>query len=184
MQALGKAARDAARRLATASSESKIKALREAAAAIRAACRELIAANQQDLAASREQNLSPAMLDRLLLDESRVAAMAHGLEDVAALPDPVGRDPGGLDEAQRARIQRVSVPLGVIGIIYELPAQRHRRCRRAVPQSGNAAILRGGSESSIPRAPSLPACAEGLAPPDCRKPRSSSCRPAIARRSG
>jgi glutamate-5-semialdehyde dehydrogenase len=147
MQAIGGAARDAARRLATASSASKIKALREAAVAIREASRELIAANQRDVAAARERDLSRAMLDRLMLDEDRIAAIASGLEDMAALPEPVGRILADWIRPNGLRFQRVSVPLGVIGIIYEsrpnVTADAGGLCLKA----GNAAILRGGSES-------------------------------------
>jgi glutamate-5-semialdehyde dehydrogenase len=145
MKALGAAAREAAATLAHADAAKKTKALHEAAQAIRDQAKTILDANAQDMAAAKD--LSPAMSDRLLLDEKRVAAMAKGLDDVAALPDPIGSEmarwtrPNGLD------IARVRVPLGVIGIIYEsrpnVTADAGALCLR----SGNAAILRGGSES-------------------------------------
>jgi glutamate-5-semialdehyde dehydrogenase len=145
MKGLGAAARQAAATLAHAAPAKKTKALHEAARAIRDEAKTILDANAQDMAAAKD--LSPAMSDRLLLDEKRVAAMAKGLDEVAALPDPIGTElarwtrPNGLD------IARVRVPLGVIGIIYEsrpnVTADAGGLCLRA----GNAAILRGGSES-------------------------------------
>jgi glutamate-5-semialdehyde dehydrogenase len=147
MRAMGVAARQAAAQLARAPAERKTAALKAAAAAIRAERAQILAANARDLAEAGRQSLSAAMLDRLKLDEKRVEAIAQGLDEVAALPDPVGRElarwtrPNGLD------IARVSIPLGVIGIIYEsrpnVTADAGGLCLRA----GNAAILRGGSES-------------------------------------
>jgi glutamate-5-semialdehyde dehydrogenase len=145
MKALGAAARQAAATLAHADAAKKTKALHEAAQAIRDRAKTILDANRQDMAAAKD--LSPAMSDRLRLDEKRVAAMAKSLDEVAALPDPIGTElarwtrPNGLD------IARVRVPLGVIGIIYEsrpnVTADAGGLCLRA----GNAAILRGGSES-------------------------------------
>jgi glutamate-5-semialdehyde dehydrogenase len=145
MKALGAAARQAATTLAHADAGKKTQALHAAAQAIRDQAKTILDANRQDMAAAKD--LSPAMSDRLLLDEKRVAAMAKGLDEVAALPDPIGSElarwtrPNGLD------IARVRVPLGVIGIIYEsrpnVTADAGGLCLRA----GNAAILRGGSES-------------------------------------
>ncbi|HLI22433.1 MAG TPA: glutamate-5-semialdehyde dehydrogenase [Stellaceae bacterium] len=145
MKALGAAAREAAAVLAHADAAKKTQALTFAAQAIRDKGKAILEANRQDMAAAKD--LSPAMTDRLLLDEKRVAAMAKGLDEVAALSDPIGTElarwtrPNGLD------IARVRVPLGVIGIIYEsrpnVTADAGGLCLRA----GNAAILRGGSES-------------------------------------
>ena len=147
MRAIGAAARQAASLMARAPAERKTHALEAAAAELRARRAAILAANAQDLADAGRQSLSGALLDRLMLDEKRIEAMARGLEEVAALPDPVGRElarwtrPNGLD------IARVTVPLGVIGIIYEsrpnVTADAGGLCLRA----GNAAILRGGSES-------------------------------------
>jgi glutamate-5-semialdehyde dehydrogenase len=147
MRAIARASRAAFAVLARADAGRKTAALRGAAAAIRAARAELLAANAEDVADAERAGLSGAMLDRLMLDERRVASMADGLEIVAALPDPVGTvlarwtEPNGLD------IARVRIPLGVIGIIYEsrpnVTADAGGLCLRA----GNTVILRGGSES-------------------------------------
>jgi glutamate-5-semialdehyde dehydrogenase len=147
MRSIGRAARAASRQLATAASDSKTIALRQAAAAIRAGKAEILAANRQDLDAAQRHDLSAAMRDRLLLDDKRIEAMAQGLEDVAARPEPVGRVLAAWTQPNGLRFQRVSVPLGVIGIIYEsrpnVTADAGALCLKA----GNAAILRGGSES-------------------------------------
>ncbi|MEK0082152.1 glutamate-5-semialdehyde dehydrogenase [Benzoatithermus flavus] len=147
MQALGRAARAAAQALALAPRPAKDRALLEAAAALRDQRAAILDANAQDMAAARSKGLGGAMLDRLMLDPKRIEAMAQGLEAVAGLEDPVGRElarwrrPNGLD------IARVAVPLGVVGIIYEsrpnVTADAGALCLKA----GNAAILRGGSES-------------------------------------
>ena len=147
MNAIGRAAHDAASVLRGTSTETKNKALREAAKAIRERAPQILAANAKDMEAARAAGLSSAMLDRLELNDARIDAMAHGVEAVAALPDPVGRElarwkrPNGLD------IARVATPIGVIGIIYEsrpnVTADAGALCLKA----GNAAILRGGSES-------------------------------------
>jgi glutamate-5-semialdehyde dehydrogenase len=147
MRAIALAARRAASVLARATPEQKTAALRETAHAVRVARGEILAANAADMAAANEMSLSSALLDRLLLNEKRVDEMAAGLETVAAIPDPIGTElarwtrPNGLD------IARVRIPLGVIGIIYEsrpnVTADAGGLCLR----SGNAVILRGGSES-------------------------------------
>ena len=148
MRAIGKAAHEAAGVLRMASPESKTKALMESAKAIRANVRAILAANAEDMKAARAARLSPAMLDRLELNDARVAAMAQGVADVAALPDPVGRElarwtrPNGLDVA------RVATPIGVIGVIYESRPNVTADAGALCVKSGNAAILRGGSESS------------------------------------
>jgi len=147
MASIGERARAAAARMALASTDSKNRALRAAATAIRRDADVILDANRRDVAAV-EGKLSASMIDRLGLDAKRVEAIAHGLEEVAELPDPVGTSlarwvrPNGLD------IERVRVPLGVIGIIYEsrpnVTADAGALCLKA----GNAAILRGGSEST------------------------------------
>jgi glutamate-5-semialdehyde dehydrogenase len=147
MQAIGVAARAAARQLATTNSADKSKALRQAAAAIRAGKDDILAANRRDIEAAQQHELTAAMRDRLLLDDKRVEVMARGLEDVAALPEPVGRMLASWTQPNGLRFERISVPLGVIGIIYEsrpnVTADAGALCLKA----GNAAILRGGSES-------------------------------------
>jgi glutamate-5-semialdehyde dehydrogenase len=147
MAAIGARARGAAATMAQASTDAKNKALLAAAAAIRHDCQTILEANRRDVAAAKDR-LSAVMIDRLALDAKRVEGIARGLQDVAALPDPVGTSlarwtrPNGLD------IERVRVPLGVVGIIYEsrpnVTADAGALCLKA----GNAAILRGGSEST------------------------------------
>jgi glutamate-5-semialdehyde dehydrogenase len=144
---IGERARAAAARMALAGTEAKNKALLGAAAAVRAQQGAILEANAKDIEAVQGK-ISAAMIDRLALDSKRVEAIAKGLEEVAALPDPVGTSlarwtrPNGLD------IERVRVPLGVVGIIYEsrpnVTADAGALCLKA----GNAAILRGGSEST------------------------------------
>ncbi|WP_395459233.1 glutamate-5-semialdehyde dehydrogenase [Azospirillum melinis] len=145
MIALGRAARAAAAALATVPGPSKDRALRAAAAAIRARAAEIKAANAEDMANARD--LSGPMRERLMLDDTRIEAMAKGLEDIADFPDPIG---GVLAEWTRPnglRIQRVRVPLGVVGIIYESRPNVTADAGGICLKSGNAAILRGGSES-------------------------------------
>jgi glutamate-5-semialdehyde dehydrogenase len=146
MAAIGVRARAAAAEMALALTDAKNRALTVAAAAIRRESGAILAANRRDVEAARGR-LSESMIDRLALDAKRVESIAKGLEEVAALPDPVGTSlarwtrPNGLD------IERVRVPLGVIGVIYEsrpnVTADAGALCLKA----GNAAILRGGSES-------------------------------------
>jgi glutamate-5-semialdehyde dehydrogenase len=145
MLTLGRAARAAAAALATVPGPSKDRALRAAAAAIRARASEIKAANAEDMASARD--LSGPMRERLMLDDTRIEAMAKGLEDIADFPDPIG---GVLAEWTRPnglRIQRVRVPLGVVGIIYESRPNVTADAGGICLKSGNAAILRGGSES-------------------------------------
>ena len=144
MRAFGERARS----LAMAPRPVQDRALQAAAAALRARAGEILAANARDLAAARSGGLRASLVDRLALDERRVEAMAGGLEAVAALPDPVGAEiarwqrPNGLD------IARVRVPLGVIGIIYEARPNVTADAGALCLKAGNAAILRGGSESA------------------------------------
>ena len=147
MVALGISARDAVRKLSTIPTESKNKALIEAATAIRNASETLKAANTKDMAAAEGKGISGAMLDRLLLDDSRIEGMAKGLEDIARLDDPVGSIMAEWDRPNGLQIQRVRVPLGVIGIIYESRPNVTADAGGLCLKSGNAAILRGGSES-------------------------------------
>ncbi len=163
MADMGRAARHAAGELARSTGEQRQRALRAAADHLRRSAADILSANGRDMGPAREKGLSAAMLDRLALDEARIEAMAAGLEAIAALPDPVGRV---LAEWQRPNglvIQRVSVPLGVIGIIYEsrpnVTADAGGLCLR----SGNAVILRGGSESYHSSRAILASLTEGLA---------------------
>ncbi|MEO4047165.1 glutamate-5-semialdehyde dehydrogenase [Pseudomonas sp. CAU 1711] len=147
MTRLGRAARAASRVLARASTAQKNRALLAAAAALDAARAELAAANELDLAAARANGLEPAMVDRLALTPARIDGMIEGLRQVAALPDPVGaiRDmsyrPSGI------QVGKMRVPLGVIGIIYESRPNVTIDAASLCLKSGNATILRGGSEA-------------------------------------
>lgn len=162
MLALGRAARSAARAMREASADTKNKALRAAAATIRAHTKDILAANAEDLAKAKANGISASMLDRLALDEKRIEAMAKGVEDVAALADPVGRElsrwtrPNGLD------ISRVATPIGVIGIIYESRPNVTADAGALALKSGNVSILRGGSESAHSSAAIHAALLEGL----------------------
>jgi len=147
MAELGRNARAAAAQLALASPEAKVGALTAAAAAVRNRQDEILIANATDIEAAKANGIGAALLDRLALDPKRLEGIAKGLEDIAALPDPVGRV---LDERTRPnglKIERVAVPLGVIGIIYESRPNVTADAGGLALKSGNAAILRGGSES-------------------------------------
>ena len=147
MDMLGRAARGAAARLARTSGETRNAALLAAARAIRARAAEIQAANERDMAAARERGLSAAMLDRLMLDAGRIEGMAAGIDAIVALDDPLGRVLEAWDRPNGLHIQRVAVPLGVIGIIYESRPNVTADAASLCVKSGNAVILRGGSES-------------------------------------
>ncbi len=146
MNALGANARHAAAVLRNASAESKNRAILAAADAVRKRIDEILSASAADVAAARASGLNAAFIDRLALDASRVEAVARSLQDIAALPDPVGRElarwkrPNGLD------IARVATPIGVIGMIYESRPNVTADAGALCLKSGNAVILRGGSE--------------------------------------
>jgi glutamate-5-semialdehyde dehydrogenase len=162
MRELGQRARAAAQVLATTPRASKDRALCAGAERLRARASDILAANAKDMTAAQERGLRASLLDRLALDATRIEAMAAGLEAIAQLEDPVGtelarwRRPNGLD------IARVRVPLGVIGVIYEsrpnVTADAGALCLKA----GNAAILRGGSESFFSSAAILASLQAGL----------------------
>jgi glutamate-5-semialdehyde dehydrogenase len=162
MHAMGERARLAAAVLREASTETKNNALLAAANAIRADKNKILTANNDDMRAGEEQGLSPALLDRLRLDAERVEAMARSVKEVAAFPDPVGRElarwtrPNGLD------IARVATPIGVLAIIYESRPNVTADAGALCLKSGNAAILRGGSESAHSSAAIHAAFVEGL----------------------
>ncbi|WP_193186228.1 glutamate-5-semialdehyde dehydrogenase [Nisaea sediminum] len=147
MAGLGAAARKASAALALATTEQKNTALTAAAAAIRNALPEILAANEKDLAFAREKGVRESLMDRLKLDAGRVEAIAQGIEDVAALPDPIGAVMAEWERPNGLKIARVRVPLGVIGIIYESRPNVTADAGSLCLKSGNAAILRGGSES-------------------------------------
>jgi glutamate-5-semialdehyde dehydrogenase len=147
MLVLGQKARAAARVLVLASDESKREALYHAADCIRSETKTILEANAEDVSEAKRGGMSAASIDRLTLDEKRVAAMASGVETIAALPDPVGRI---LDRWQRPNgmwIERVATPLGVIGVIFESRPNVTADAAALCLKSGNATILRGGSDS-------------------------------------
>jgi glutamate-5-semialdehyde dehydrogenase len=162
MEGLGKAAVQAASVLALANTARKNIALSTAAAAVRARRDEILAANERDMSAARAAKLSGALLDRLQLDEKRVESIARSIEEVVALPDPIGTTVADWDRPNGLRIQRVRVPLGVIGIIYESRPNVTADAGALCLKSGNAVILRGGSESRYSSAAIHACLVEGL----------------------
>ena len=163
MRRIGAAARAAAGELAMAPRQAKDTALRAAAEALRGGQNAILDANAMDMAAGEEKGLSGAMLDRLRLDADRVDGIAAGLEAIADLDDPVGDEMAAWDRPNGLHISRVRVPLGVIGVIYEsrpnVTADAGGLCLKA----GNAAILRGGSESFHSSRAIMDGLAQGLA---------------------
>jgi glutamate-5-semialdehyde dehydrogenase len=147
MQRIGAAARAAACELALAATETKNAALIASAAAVRATAPAILEANSEDLAAARARGTTGAFLDRLALDPQRIAAIAQGLEDIALLPDPVGAVMAAWERPNKLRFERVRVPLGVVAVIYESRPNVTADAGGLCLKSGNAAILRGGSES-------------------------------------
>ncbi len=147
MRRIALAAKGAGRTVALAESATKNAALRAAAASIRTRADEILAANDRDMIAAEDRDLTPAFKDRLKLTQDRVEAMAAGLEDVADRADPVGRLIDEWTRPNGLRISRISVPLGVIGIIYESRPNVTADAGGLCLKSGNAAILRGGSDS-------------------------------------
>lgn len=148
MRGLGEAALAAQPVLARAPRAQKDAALRAAADALRGRRAALLEANAADMAAARAKGLKGAMLDRLQLDDARLESMARGLEDIAALENPVGRVLAEWTRPNGLRIARVAVPLGVVGIIYESRPNVTADAGALCLKSGNAVILRGGSESA------------------------------------
>ena len=147
MQDLGQRARAASRAMARANTGAKNDALLHIAAALEAAQAELIAENAKDLEQGRKDGLDDALLDRLALNEERIAGMAEGLRQIAALPDPVGEITDLNYRPSGIQVGKMRVPLGVIGIIYESRPNVTADAAGLCLKSGNAAILRGGSEA-------------------------------------
>jgi glutamate-5-semialdehyde dehydrogenase len=147
MEGLGRAALEGAARLAQAPGAQKNAALTAAAAALRRECPAILAANALDMAAAGARELGDARLERLRLDASRVAAIAAGIDALIALPDPIGTVSARWQRPNGLRIERVVVPLGVIGIIYESRPNVTADAGALCLKSGNAVILRGGSDS-------------------------------------
>ena len=162
MMKLGVAAREAARELARVDSGSKVRALKAAAAAMRSRAPAILEANARDMQAGRRKGLTAAMLDRLALDEERVEATARGVESIADFEDPVGGVIAEWERPNGLRIQRVRVPLGVIGIIYESRPNVTADAGALCLKSGNAVILRGGTEAAHSNAAIHACLVEGL----------------------
>jgi len=162
MSELGRNARAAARPLATASTEQKNRALLAMAAALERRTAEILAENAKDMEHGEAAGLTSAVLDRLKLDEKRVAGIAQGIREIAALADPVGSLIAEWDRPNGLHIERVRTPLGVIGVIYEsrpnVTADAGALCLKA----GNAVILRGGSDSTYSSAAIHACLVEGL----------------------
>jgi glutamate-5-semialdehyde dehydrogenase len=152
MIGLGRSAVSAASVLGVTSAGTKNEALTRAAAAIRGRRAEILAANNRDMTAASAAGLGGPLLDRLRLDEKRVEAMARSIEEILALPDPVGTVAAEWDRPNGLHIQRVRVPHGVIGIIYESRPNVTADAGALCLKSGNAVILRGGSESRFSNA--------------------------------
>src|SRR5262245_29008594 len=171
MEELGRAATKAATVLALAPTAQQNAALVAAAQAVRARGASIVASNQRDMDAARARHLSGPRLERLRLDERRLEAIAAGIDAVVELPDPIGRVAAEWQRPNGLRIQRVIVPLGVIGIIYESRPNVTADAGALCLKSGNAAILRGGSESRHSSAALHECLLAGLAaaglPPAC-----------------
>ncbi|MEE2720299.1 MAG: glutamate-5-semialdehyde dehydrogenase [Pseudomonadota bacterium] len=147
MAELGRHARDAVHTLGQATTDQKNAALHAAAESLRRNTEALLSANARDMAAAEASQIAASLLDRLKLDDGRIEAMAVGLEQIADLPDPVGEVLSSWSRPNGLQISRVRVPLGVIGIIYESRPNVTADAGGLCLKSGNAAILRGGSES-------------------------------------
>jgi glutamate-5-semialdehyde dehydrogenase len=159
MHGIGRAARAAALVLALAPTEQKNRALSAGAAALRAHRFKILAANEGDMHEAVAQQTPGALLDRLRLDDNRVEGMARGLEDIERLADPIGKRLADWTRPNGMQIQRVCVPLGVIGIIYESRPNVTADAGALCLKSSNAVILRGGSESARSSA-AIHACLE------------------------
>ena len=147
METLGARAKAAARPLQTATTETKNQALLKIADALLKNCAYILSENEKDLEAGRKNGMAPSLLDRLALSEARVAGMAKGVADVAALPDPVGAVLSEITRPNGLKIQKVAVPLGVIAVIFEARPNVTSDAAALCLKSGNAVILRGGKEA-------------------------------------
>src|SRR3954462_13986015 len=147
MRGLGRAARAAARTLALAAPAQKNVALAAMAKAVRKEAAAILAANAEDVAEAKAETASAAFLDRLTLDPARVKAMADGIDIVRGLADPVGKVTESWTRPNGMTIERVRVPLGVVGVIYESRPNDTADAGALTPKAGNAVILRGGSDS-------------------------------------
>jgi glutamate-5-semialdehyde dehydrogenase len=159
---LGRRAREAARRMALATSDEKARALGLVAAQLRAAAPAILSGNALDLADARRAERPAAFIDRLVLDPGRIDAMAGAVEDIAALPDPVGRVLARFERPNGLLIERVATPLGVIGVIFESRPNVTADAAALCLMAGNAAILRAGSETLRTATAIAAAIAQGL----------------------
>jgi glutamate-5-semialdehyde dehydrogenase len=162
VEAMARAAKDASRVIATASTAAKNKALRAMAEALRRRSREIVAANKKEVAAAKAAGRAPAFIDRLTLDAARVEGVARGLERVAALADPVGETSDFAKRPNGLVIRKMRVPLGVVAIIYESRPGVTADAAGLCLKSGNAAVLRGGKEAVRTNAAIAAALREGL----------------------
>ena len=144
---IAKGAKEAQRELARAGGAKREAALREISSALRENVQSILEANRADIAAARENGMAESMIDRLTLTAERIDGMAKGVDDVAAMPDPVGRVLSGSTRPNGLRIEKVTVPLGVIGIIYEARPNVTSDAAALCLKAGNAVILRGGKEA-------------------------------------
>ena len=147
MRKIGSQARAAAREIANASTEKKNRALLAAAGFLRERADDILAANALDCEDARAKSMSSALIDRLTLDPPRIEGIARGVEEVAALPDPVGRVLATFSRPNGLLIERVATPLGVVGVIYESRPNVTADAGALCLKSGNAVVLRGGSDS-------------------------------------
>ncbi len=162
MAGIGRRARAAARRLARATAADKVAALKAMAGEVRARAADILAANAADVAAMQENGAAASFIDRGTLDAGRVEAIARALEEIAALPDPVGRVLAAWTRPNGLRIERVATPLGVIGIIFESRPNVTADAGALCLMAGNAAVLRCGSDSLATSQAILVALAAGL----------------------
>mgnify|MGYP000140599377 CR=1 FL=1 len=160
---MGQQARTAARRLAAATTGDKNNALLAMAAQLQAQADAILAANARDVAYAKENGMSQSMLDRLSLSKDRIDGMADGVRQVAALPDPIGEVMDGFRRPNGLKIEKVRVPLGVIGIIYEARPNVTSDAAALCLKAGNAAILRGGKEAIDSNTAIANALRDGLA---------------------
>lgn len=157
MNAMGRSGRESASLLRAATTDQKNKALLETARAVTANVKQILDANADDLARARASELTPAMIDRLMINDTRLAAITQSLKDIAALPDPVGKKISTTTRPNGLRIERVRTPIGVIAVIFESRPNVTIDAGALCLKSGNAAILRGGSEA-IKTSKALHAC--------------------------
>lgn len=144
---LGERAKRAEKALASSSGQMRNEAIKKIAAALRSNAEDIIKANALDVENGRKNGLTPSLIDRLSLDEKRIEGMARGCEEIIMLPDPLGKAVGGTTRPNGLRIEKITVPLGVIAVIYEARPNVTADAAALCIKSGNAVILRGGKEA-------------------------------------